>query len=113
MNIIPVSWRKVKRRVFTLRNRFVGRTVLGAPPGGTSPDVGGQPRAVAAPLGRFLLLLPKESVPDPERKSALVLLGTQGRLVSRAGAIVRVVIPKLLFSSLIAGRGFASRPLTG
>ena len=34
----------------------------------TSPDVGGQPRAVAAILGRFLLLLPKESVPDPERK---------------------------------------------
>ena len=70
--------------------------------GATSPDEGGQPRAVAAILGRFthqhtvgdgvldvplaarremvqpsgvagllgrfLLLLPKESVPDPERK---------------------------------------------
>ena len=35
-----------------------------------------QPWAVADLLGRFLLLLPKESVPDPERKSALVLLGT-------------------------------------
>ena len=33
--------------------------------GATSPDVGGQPRAVAAILGRFLLLLSKESVPDP------------------------------------------------
>ena len=54
-----------------------------------------QPWAVADLLGRFLLYLPKESVPDPERKRALVRTCTQGCLVARLGGDLQVVIPKL------------------
>ncbi len=63
--------------------------------GTTSPDAGGQPWAVAAILGRFLLLLSKESVPDPERKIRFGAIGYVRRLVAWLGEDLYVVIPIL------------------